>query len=326
MTGIPGPVSRMNCGQGPTGGHRIARTVLHLADRWAPGPGAWLAAELCRKVPPAAVSPPAVWQGETDQAVMPLAGARARAGRRQVVLTESLGRGRSVFLLSGYHGKGQMAGFARSLADAGFRTITITVPGSAGDEPGRYGPGILPDFTGALNAAAGCHGWPYAIVAHALGGLAALVDVLDGMQVTRLVLLEPPLNMEAAAELIARQAGLGPRISGRFARALARQAGRPLRDVDAVARAYEHEVGFPPTLIVRHPSDQVVSLGGSRGLATTLCRQFRHTPGPGDTLSSPQVAVDVATFLLEGRRAAERASRAPVGVAEGLSCSPVGAH
>lgn len=320
MTGTPGPVSSMGCGQVLPGKRGITRAVLNLAERWAPGLGAWLAAELCRKVPTTVPGPPEAWQGGTEQTLMPLAEARGRARRSQIVLTESLGRGRSVFLLPGYHGSGQMAGFARDLADAGFRAITITVPGSTGSGPGRYGPGILPDFTGALASAADCHGCPSAIVAHSMGALAALVDVLDGMQVTRLVLLEPAPNMEAAVEVIAWKAGLGPRISGRLARAVAQQDGRPLHEVDAVARACGQEAGFPPTLIIRDPSDHMVSLGGSRNIATALCKP-RRTPGlmHGDILRSLQVRANVVTFLLEGRLATGHASRTLAGVTEGLS-------
>jgi len=289
-------ISHGNLLPAPLAGGGWAR-LLAAADLAAPGLAARFVAERARHVPARVRAAPAM-PGADVTALRPAAGADG-PGPAHAGVTESSGSGPLVFLVPGYHGTVTLRQFVSPLVAAGYRAVTVRVPGHCPDGPARYGRGILPEFTGALEAAAREHGTPFAVIGHCLGAYAAQICVLGRLNATRcLVLIEALPDAHSVAEVIGRQAGLGRRTRERLPRALARQAGITLADADAAGRARE-DVAARRILAIWDDSSAVVPAECGLRVAGAWAADSHRTSGLGHTgvLRSEQVHKEVIGYL-----------------------------
>ena len=270
----------------------VTRAVMMSAEYAAPGAGAWLAARAARHVPA---------RIRSRSAAVPGAEATVLASRAGGVTgtTEACGDGPLVYLLEGYRGKGHMRHLVPPLVQAGYRAVTVGVPAHCPDGPQRYQRGIVPEYTGALEAAVACHGVPYAVIGHSLGGYAAQLAVLGGLRGTRcLVLIEALPDAASIARELARRAGLGRRTQARLPRVLARQAGLTIADADAAARARE-DVSPRRVLVAWDDSSDCLPAGASLDLACAWGAESFRTSSCGHVglLGDPGLHAKVIAYL-----------------------------
>ena len=107
------------------------------------------------------------------------------------------------------HGLGERAaalgGFIAPLTEAGFRVVGIDLPGH-GDSAGQMTNPII--SAAAVREVADYFGGAHALVAHSLGGHAALWAMNEGLRVTRAVLIAPNVDMSYATEFFQTIFGL----------------------------------------------------------------------------------------------------------------------
>ena len=104
------------------------------------------------------------------------------------------GEGPAVLLIHGWEGRGgQMGALAAGVAAAGFTAVAFDAPAHGGS---RRRLGSLPQFAGALRAAADAAGGARAVVAHSFGAAAACWALAEGMAVERLALLAPAWDLD----------------------------------------------------------------------------------------------------------------------------------
>ena len=118
---------------------------------------------------------------------------RVRYGGEQLPAW-SWGEGPSVLLVHGWEGRGgQMGALALGLAAAGFRAVAFDAPAHGGS---RRRLSSLPQFAGAVAAAAEGLGGVHAVVGHSFGAAAACWSVAEGLAVERLALLAPAWDLD----------------------------------------------------------------------------------------------------------------------------------
>jgi pimeloyl-ACP methyl ester carboxylesterase len=140
---------------------------------------------------------------------------------------------------------------------------------------------MLPDFTKALDAAIEHYGPAYGLVAHSLGASATAVTVLNGLPVTRLVLIAPISTTMSGVEIFARMARIGPRVRALMPRRIERIVRMPLSHFDIVSRAAESE-DLPPALVVHDSGDRMVPFDlGALVAAAWPGGQLLRTEGRG---------------------------------------------
>jgi pimeloyl-ACP methyl ester carboxylesterase len=254
--------------------------ALALAERYAPGLGAWLAVRMWMTLPagaPAAARPRLAEPGERGTV-------RTDGPRPARIATESWGRGPVVYLLHGWGGyRGQLGAFVGPLTAAGFRVVALDAPGHGESGPGRLGPGrgLLPEFSAALGAAVGRFGPGRGVIAHSMGAAATAVAALDGLDVQRLVLIAPVTDPVSAIGIWTRMAGVGARIRARMPRRIERRARISLADFDIVARAAERE-DLPSALVIHDGADKEVPFGlGARVAGAWPDARLEGTHGLG---------------------------------------------
>ena len=118
----------------------------------------------------------------------------------------SWGRGPAVLLVHGWAGYGaQLVNFVEPLVRAGFRAVTFDMPGH-GASTGRELTVI--DMSRAIRAVAQVAGPTHAVIAHSLGGTAAIWALRNGLEAKRLVLLAPAAEPTHFALALATAIGL----------------------------------------------------------------------------------------------------------------------
>jgi len=104
------------------------------------------------------------------------------------------GQGPTVLLVHGWNGcSGQMAAVIKALLAEGYRVISIDAPGH-GDSSGHRTD--LLEVSGAIAQLAGDIDSISAIVAHSFGCMCVLHAVAGGLNVTSLVCVSPPRDVE----------------------------------------------------------------------------------------------------------------------------------
>ncbi len=252
-------------------GFKMRVFALALAERDAPRLGARLAVRMWMTIPPAISADARPALGPPGERVVLRAGlkrAEGSPGRRgRKVVTESWGAGSCaggdapvVYLLHGWGGhRGQFGAFVEPLTSAGFRVVAVDALGHGDSGPGFFGRGrgLLPDFARALDAAIEHYGPPHGLIAHSLGASAAAITVLNGLPVTRLVLISPISTTMSGVEIFARMARIGPKVRALMPRRIERIVRLPLSHFDIVSRAAESE-DLPPALVVHDSGDRTV--------------------------------------------------------------------
>lgn len=244
----------------------VLRVTFGVLDRLAPDLGARLALNLWCRVPhrPAARVSPRT--GPAGQRVEVDVDGRAVVG-------ETWGSGPIVYLLHGWGGwRGQFDAFVAPLVSAGYRVVALDTPSHGDSAPGVLGPrhSLLPEFVRTLAAVTGSVGRPHAIVAHSLGGTAAAVAVLDGLETGRLVLIAAPADPIAHTHEFARTLGFGERTRRRLLSRMEALCDQPVTTFDVPTRARAPRggaAGLPPVLVVHDRLDKEVPYEDSLALS-----------------------------------------------------------
>jgi pimeloyl-ACP methyl ester carboxylesterase len=125
-----------------------------------------------------------------------LAGAtpfEVRLGDATTIMAWSWGEGPLVLLVHGWEGRGsQLAAFAQPLVNDGYRVVTFDAPGHGASDGNRSS---LPHFTYAIRGVVDAlETQPHAVIGHSLGCAGVTLALRDGLTVTRLVFIAPPLE------------------------------------------------------------------------------------------------------------------------------------
>lgn len=208
------------------------------------------------------------------------------------------GEGPLVLLAHGWEGRGsQMATFAAPLAAAGFSVVAFDAPGHGGSSGTRSS---LPHFAWALRAVADVVGEPHAIIAHSLGCAAATLAVRDGLPVSTLVFLAPPLDPYEYTHQFGNMFGLEPAVVDGLQR---RIEERFLRRWPAYSVAEAAPQMNVPLLVVHDRDDEETRWDGAVRL-TELWPDARllTTEGLGHRriLRDPDVVREVTGFTAAG--------------------------
>jgi pimeloyl-ACP methyl ester carboxylesterase len=116
-----------------------------------------------------------------------------RLGDATTIKAWSWGEGPLVLLVHGWEGRGsQLAPFAKPLVDDGYRVVTFDAPGHGASDGNRSS---LPHFTYAIRGVVDAlETQPHAIIGHSLGCAGVTLALRDGLGVSRLVFIAPPLE------------------------------------------------------------------------------------------------------------------------------------
>jgi pimeloyl-ACP methyl ester carboxylesterase len=218
-----------------------------------------------------------------------------------VVRGERWGSGPAVYLLHGWAGnRGQLTPFVAPLVAAGFTAVALDAPSHGASDPGAYGPrsSSIPEFAGALTAAAAVHGPAHAVVAHSMGATAAAVALSDGLPAKRVVMLAPMASPMSYARQFAKVLGFGDRTLSRMVARIERRVGAPVHhfDVPELGRA----IAMPPALILHDRDDASTSVTDGAAIAAAWpSAQLRVTSGLGHRriLRDPGVVTEVIDFV-----------------------------
>ena len=225
---------------------------------------------------------------------------------RSVTLRTSVGRvagftageGPLVMLI---HGWGERAaalgGFIAPLTDAGFRVVGIDLRGH-GDSAGQMTNPIV--SATAMREVADHFGGAYALIAHSLGGHAALWAMNEGLTVQRAVLIAPNVDMDYATNTFQTLFGLPDNAMVGLKRKIERRYGPNIwHDLSG-----EHLVRNNETrgLVFHDPDDPQVPFEGSERLVRAWTgAQLIEAPelGHGAITRDPSVIERAVEFVSE---------------------------
>jgi pimeloyl-ACP methyl ester carboxylesterase len=215
------------------------------------------------------------------------------------------GEGPTVVLLHGWEGRaGQMGALAAGIAAAGFRAVAFDAPAHGGS---RRRLASLPQFAGALRAAAGEVGGAHAVVAHSFGAAAASWAVAEGLAVERLVLLAPALDLDVYMTGFGRLLGVRRATVDRMVARIERRFGIDWSVARRPALAASRRAPGVEALVVHDEGDEETPWQGGAETARAFPRgRLLTTRGQGHRrlLRDPSVVAAVAGFVA-GASAAE---------------------
>jgi pimeloyl-ACP methyl ester carboxylesterase len=207
------------------------------------------------------------------------------------------GDGPAVLLVHGWGGSsGQMTAFVEPLRQAGFSVVAFDAPGH-GASTGNWL--AIPRFAGALAAVARVHGPLHSIIAHSLGGPAALVALSSGVPAGRATLIGPPADARAWFDTVSRELGLSDEVA-RLARGrIDARVGVGFDQLNA--QAFGPSV-LTPTLVIHDENDREVAFSDGAAVARALPHAtFVSTSGLGHRriLRDPKVIARTVAFTAE---------------------------
>jgi pimeloyl-ACP methyl ester carboxylesterase len=221
------------------------------------------------------------------------------AGRRLAAWT--WGTGPTVLLVHGWSGHaGQMVAFIRPLVEAGFKVAAFDQP-AHGQSAGKRT--HMLEFRQALLAMAATIGPLEGIVAHSLGGSAAVLAMDRGLVARRVALLAPPLDPPTFMRAFAGRLGLPPHRAATLSENIAAWVRADIgeRDVRTVAASLAL-----PALIVHDDGDRAVPHDHGRAMAASWPgARFLSVTGHGHNrmLAAPAVVAAVVSFIGGGAAA-----------------------
>ncbi len=186
-----------------------------------------------------------------------------------------------------------MGQLARSVADQGFTTIAIDLPGH-GDQ--KWDTSDVFQMSAALHVLVARFGAPQAVIAHSLGAMAVVYAFKESMP-ERLVLLAPMLDINEALDTFASRARLMPWTAVFLEKRLRRFSGDSW---PAFAAGTDTEFGDAEVLVVHDPDDPDTSFESSSVLAALRDRTsllVANSRGHNGVLADEEVAGAVARFL-----------------------------
>lgn len=197
--------------------------------------------------------------------------------------------------------------WVRALRGAGYAVVAFDQPGHGNSDTGRC---TLACFARTLRRVADRQGPFEAIVAHSMGGTAAMLALAEGIAVRRVVLIAPAADPDAATARFARKVGLVGGIVPRIQRHLEAQTGVSVRELTAHLRVPSLAV---PALVIHDLADPEVPWEEGESYA-------RHWPGArllsSEGLGHSRIVNDPATLdaglrFLRGETVGERVVSSP---------------
>jgi pimeloyl-ACP methyl ester carboxylesterase len=163
------------------------------------------------------------------------------------------GEGPAVFLVHGWAGMGaQMAPFVAPLVERGFTVVAWDAPGHGTSGGWRSS---FVTFARTIRTVAEVFGAPHAIVAHSLGGAAAILALRDGLPASRLCLIGTPSRPIDWAEAFVRTFRVGAAAIEHMKRRSEARLGVSWDALDVPPMAQTLRV---PTLLVQDANDKEV--------------------------------------------------------------------
>lgn len=198
----------------------------------------------------------------------------------------------TALLVHGWSGNAaQLRAFVEPLTRRGFHVVAVDVP-AHGSSPGEFM--TLPIFANVV-LSLGRRLMPRLIVAHSFGATATVTALGQGLQVERVALLAPPVEMPPYLRHFANLVGLSPKMQDRLLARVARYLGHPLEEMDL--RRVAPRLGRTQALVLHDRADDVSPFKGSRELAEVWPgATFVETFGYGhDGVRRVQSVVDTVT-------------------------------
>lgn len=209
------------------------------------------------------------------------------------------------------HGLGERAaslgGFIAPFTQAGFRVVGVDLPGHGVSSRQMTNPIIS---AAAVREVVEHFGGAHALIAHSLGGHAALWAMDKGLTVERAVLIAPNTNMSYATETFQSLFGLPDRAMDGLKRKIERRYGPHIWD-DLSGERLVRDVGTAG-LVFHDPEDPQVPFEGSARLVRAWASsQLIETPGlgHGTITRDPSVIDRSVKFVKEGVPAGVAGSR-----------------
>ena len=199
------------------------------------------------------------------------------------------------------HGLGERAaalgGFIAPLTEAGFRVVGLDLPGHGGSSGQMKNP---IKSAAVVREVADHLGGAHAVIAHSLGGHAALWAMNEGLAVERAVLIAPNVDMGYATKTFQFLFGLPDKAMEGLKRKIERRYGPDIwRNLSGEHLARNIEV---PGLVFHDPEDPQVPFEGSERLVRTWrAARLIETPelGHGTITRDPSVIERAVTFVAE---------------------------
>ena len=199
------------------------------------------------------------------------------------------------------HGWGERAaalgGFIAPLTDAGFRVVGVDLPGH-GNSAGQMNNPIR--SAAVVREVAEHLGGAHAVIAHSLGGHAALWAMNEGLAVQRAVLIAPNVDMDYATETFQSLFGLPAKAMTGLRRNIERRFGPNIwNDLDGGHLA---EGNRTPGLVFHDREDAQVPFEGSERLVRTwTSAELVEAPGlgHGTITRDPSVIERAVAFVAE---------------------------
>jgi pimeloyl-ACP methyl ester carboxylesterase len=208
----------------------------------------------------------------------------------------------TVVLVHGWEGRGsQLAALADPLFARGFRVIAFDAP-AHGDSPGNLS--SIVGFAEAIEAAARAFGPLHAIVAHSMGGAAALWAGRSGGLAERLVLVSPPKDVRDFTRHLAGMLGLPESVRQRVHARLGERFGVPVESFQAGTIAAK---GKGPLLVIHDQDDKEVPIACGESIAAAWPgAELVRTRGKGHhrILRDPDVVATIVGFVADRAAAA----------------------
>lgn len=237
-------------------------------------------------------------------------------GRLPVYVFGEPGRPR-ILLVHGWEGRGsQLGAFVAPLLERGFQVVTFDAPGHGGSTLTR---GSLVDHARAIVDVAATFGPLHGVVAHSMGGAAALLATRMGLEVNRLVLVAAPATPAGYLLGFRKILGLPADVERRMVAKLEAELDFAFDALDVTADAARIDARL---LVVHDTSDREVPASEGRRIRDASPRAaMLETEGLGHRriLRAPGVIEAATDFLTAG--APGHANDTQLGVAR-LSNAP----
>ena len=204
--------------------------------------------------------------------------------------------GPTVLLVHGWAGRGsQLAAFAASLGDAGWRVVAYDAPAHGGAVGQRQT--TLPELADTIGEVAAHVGGVSCVVAHSLGTSATARAIGDGLQLERVVFVAPPAEPGRYLQHMARYLWFGDEVARRAQTRIQIRVGRTFDELHTERLAADMSV---PLLVVHDASDPVVDYRQGRAVAGAWPGAVLHTTeglGHYRILRDPAVIREVSGFV-----------------------------
>ncbi|MCB1417992.1 MAG: alpha/beta hydrolase [Notoacmeibacter sp.] len=182
-----------------------------------------------------------------------------------------------VLLVHGWSGRaGQMGAFVAPLVSRGFKVVAFEAPAHGAADGRTTG---LVEFARAIRLVERQFGDLHGIIAHSMGGAAALLAIAQGLSVNRLVLIGTPDAPGGYLAWMARGLGLSRRSVEQAQARIEARFGIGFTEIAASATA---PFAHCATLVIHDRRDREVKVDAGRRIATLLpeCR-YMETDGLG---------------------------------------------